>query len=68
LNDFILHIRIDFPQFLYQSAFIHASDLIQNDLTPFSVKLAVNPSWVISALRRHWGYYDSGNVAIHFIG
>ena len=59
--------RVDLAHALDQPGFVHCPDLIQQDLTRFSLESNRQAGGVGTALGRHRGYDDGVDMAIHFV-
>lgn len=59
---------VDFAQPLYQAHFVDGADLVQDDLSGFSLESDGNPRGILSALRGHRRDDDSADVTVHLIG
>ena len=59
--------RVDLAGALDQAGLVHRSDLIQHNLTRFSLESNWHAGGVGMALGRHRGYDDGVDVVIHFI-
>jgi len=59
---------VDFTQPLYEACFVHGADLVQDDLSGFSLESDSNPRWILSALRGHGSNDHGADMSVHLVG
>jgi hypothetical protein len=67
IKNLLLLDRVDFADLFDESSFVDCSNLIENDLSFFSIELTGHPRRVVISFRGHWSHDNRCNMVVHLI-